>query len=150
MGFKSAMKKGFGTGLSPKKWIGFNQLKSDSRTMGKIFKGVFGRSKKGAERNETFEDAVKRYHLTEEDIQKRIRSSKELVIIFLGFAVVLAAYTVYQWTASHFIDGFICLILVILTSAYGFREHFNMFQMRQRRLGCTYAEWFNSTFKGSK
>ena len=149
MGFKKVVKRGFGSGLSPKKWIGYNTLKSDTVTLSKIFKSVFKRSKK-TERKETFEQAVKRLNLTEEDIQKRIKSAKELVMIFLGFGGLLIFYTIYQWVMGRFVSGFICLILSSLVFAYAFREHFNIFQMRKRRLGCTYSEWFNSTFKGSK
>lgn len=150
MGFKSALKNSVGSGLSPKKWIGFNQLKSDSTTLGRIFRGVFNRSKSEAEKKETFEEAVKRLNLTEKEIQKRMKSAKELVIIFIGFGGLLFLYTIYQWTGGRVISGFICLTLSLLTFAYAFREHFNLFQMRNRRLGCTYKEWFNSTFKRSK
>jgi len=149
MGFKSTMKKSLGSGLSPKRWVGYNQLQSDSKTVGKIFKSVFERSAK-AEKKESFEEAVKRFNLTEEDIQKRMKSAKQLVMTFLGFGGILLAYMLYQWTVGHIIEGFICLVLAALTLSYAFREHFNLFQMRQRRLGCTYKEWFKSTFKGSK
>lgn len=149
MGFKSMFKKGLGSGLSPRKWVGYDQLKTDSVTVGKIFKGVFKRSKE-AEKKETFEQAAKRFNLTEEDIQKRMKSAKELVMIFLGFGSLLVTYAIYQWISGRFVGGLICLILSLLTFAYAFREHFNLFQMRKRCLGCTYKEWFNSTFKGSK
>ena len=148
MGFKKVVKKGFGSGLNPKKWIGYGALKADTITLTKIFKGVFKRSK--TERKETFDQAIKRFNLTEEDIQKRIKSAKELVMIFLGFGGLLVVYALYQWIQGRMMGGFVCLILSFLTFAYAFREHFNMFQMRNRRLGCSYSEWFNSTFKGSK
>lgn len=150
MGFRSALKKGVGSGLNPKKWVGFNQLKSDSTTLSNIFRGVFKRSEKAAEKKETFEEAVKRFNLTEKDIQKRMKSAKELVMIFLGLGGLLLFYTFYQWASGRVISGFICLTLSLLTLAYAFREHFNLFQMRNRRLGCTYKEWVNGTFKRSK
>jgi len=149
MGLKSTMKKGLGSGLSPKKWIGYDQLRSDSHSLGKICKSVLNRSKDETKK-ESFEQAIKRLDLKEEDIKKRIKSAKELVMIFLGLGALLILYTIYQWTAGHFVNGFICFILSLLTFVYSFREHFNLFQMRQRRLGCTYAEWIKSTFKGSK
>lgn len=149
MGLKSTMKKGLFSGLNPKQWIGFNQLQSDSKTLGSIAKSVFQRSKE-AEKKETFEEALKRFNLTEEDLKKRMHSAKQLVMIFVAFGGALFAYMIYQWSSGHFTEGFICLILSALTLSYAFREHFNLFQMRQRRLGCTYKEWFKSTFMGSK
>ncbi len=149
MGVKSLFKKGFGSGLSPKKWVGFDQLKSDSISLGQMIKRVFKRSQK-VKKKETFEQAVKRFNLTEADIQKRIKSAKELVVIFLALSAVLIVYTIYQWSGGHIVSGFICFILSLLILAYAFREHFNLFQMRSRRLGCTYSEWFNSLFKGVK
>lgn len=150
MGFKKVVKKGLTGGISPKRWLGYDSIKTETKLLSKIFGGVFKRSKK-AEKKETFEEAVKRFNLTEGDIQKRIKSSKELAMIFFGMGGLLFVYAIYQWSMGRLLSGIICLTLMLLISAYGFREHFNMFQMRERRLGCTYLEWFNSTFKkGSK
>ena len=149
MGFKKVVKKGLGSGLNPMKWIGFGQIKTDTVTLTEIFRSVFKRSNEAGGK-ETFDEAVKRFNLSEEDIQKRIKSAKELAMIFLGFGGVLVIYTIYQLSLGRVLSGLICLTLSLLIFAYGFREHFNMFQMRKRRLGCSYAEWFNGTFKGSK
>jgi len=149
MGFKRVFKKGLSAGISPKKWVGYDHIKSDSVSVGKIAKNVFKRDKTNR-RKETFDEAMKRYNLSESDIKKRIKTSKHLVAIFLGFSGLLGFYMVYQWHVGHFIGGFTCLVLMSLILAYTFREHFNLFQMRQRRLGCTYKEWLSSLFKGSK
>jgi intracellular multiplication protein IcmV len=149
MGFKSILKKGVSGGVSPKQWIGFGQIKGDTVKVSKIAKAVFKREKH-TERKETFEEAMKRFDLSEDDIKKRMKTSKQLVFIFLGISALLAFYMTYQWVSGHFIGGFICMVLMSLILSYAFREHFNLFQMRQRRLGCTCKEWLKSTFKGSK
>jgi intracellular multiplication protein IcmV len=151
MGIKSGFKKTFGTGLNPKQWVGSDQLKKDSKTLAKMVGSVLKRSKKAAKTKETFEEAVSRFNLTPDDIKKRMKSAKEIVMILLVASAFLVVYAVYQWFfLGHFIAGFTCLILTVLTLSYAFREHFHLFQMRQRRLGCSYKEWLNSTFKRVK
>ncbi len=150
MGFKSILKTGLFSGLSPKRWVGYDQIKRDTVGVGQIAKEVF-RHEKTAGRKETFDEAMKRFNLTEDDIKKRMKSAKQLVGIFLGFGGLLFLYLIYQWTTVRILDGFICLVLMLLVLTYAFKEHFNLFQMRHRRLGCTYKEWFRSMFKkGSK
>lgn len=149
MGFRRVVKKGLSGGLNPKRWLGYDQLKEDTASVGNIARSVFKREK-NTERKETFDDAVKRFNLTEEDIKKRMKTSKQLVALFLGMGGLLFAYFVYQCATGHILHSFICLVLTALILVNAFREHFNLFQMRQRRLGCTYKEWVNSLFKRSK
>jgi len=143
MGFKSLFSKGIGGGLNVKRWVGYGQIKSDTKVLGKLFQTVFSRRKEKLS-TETFEEAVVRHGLTEEDIKKKMQSSRHLVIAFLSFALLLFLYSLYQWGSGAFLNGMICFLLALLSSAYAFREHFNLYQMKQRRLGCTYSEWFKS------
>ncbi len=149
MGFKKVLKKGVTSGLKPKQWIGYDHIKQDGITVGKIAKNVFQKEKK-TERKETFEEAMKRFNLSEDDIQDRMKKSRQLVFTFLGISGLLFIYLIYQWSVGHTLSGFIVFILMGLTLAYAFREHFNLFQMRKRQLGCSHKEWFKSFFKGSK
>ena len=61
--------------------------------------------------------------------------------------IPMLAYAVYVFHSGFYLPGFVCLMLTALAGAHCFREHFNRFQMRQRRLGCTFQEWALHTFR---
>jgi len=152
MGLKNAMKKGFFSGLNPFRWVGMEQIKGNGQAIGDITKKLFDSSGNSKKRNppKTFDEAMQRYGLSEADLQKRMRSSLRLAYFCLGFSALLIIYTIYLFFSHLVLSGFVTIILTLLLWAYAFREHFNYFQMKQRRLGCTFNEWFISTFKGSK
>lgn len=151
MGFKNAMKKGLFSGLNPLRWMGMEQIKGNGQTIGQITKRLFDASDSSKKNPpKTFEEAMERYKLSEADLQKRMRSSLRLVYFCLGLSVLLIIYTLYLFFSHLVLSGFVTIMLTLLLWAYAFREHFNYFQMKQRRLGCTFREWFISTFKGSK
>ena len=145
MGVKKVIKKGFNF----KYWIGADYLKVNAKVIGRLFTTLFKHSKQQVQ-EETFEQCMKRFNLTEEDLQKRMQYSKHMALFCLGTSILLLVYMFYLFTQTFILSGIVCLILALLMAAYTFREHFNLFQMKQRRLGCTIQQWFNATFKGSK
>lgn len=151
MGFKNTMKKRFFSGLNPVRWVGMDQIKGNGHAITDITKKLFDNTKGSQQKSpKSFEEAMRRYGLNEADLQKRMQLSLRLVYFCLGFSVLLIGYTIYLFVSHLVLSGFVTIMLTLLLWAYAFREHFNYFQMKQRRLGCTFHEWFISTFKGSK
>ena len=152
MGFRRIMKKGLSSGLNPFRWVGMEQIKGNGRTISDISKKLFKTNNHSqATPPKTFADAMRRYGLTEAALQKRMKSSLRLAYFCVALSVVMIAYTIYLFASHLVLSGFVTTMLALLLWAYAFREHFNYFQMKERRLGCTFQEWFTSTFtKGSK
>jgi len=153
MGFKRVIKKSFSEGFSFKKWVGVDSLKTDTKMLRNIFKGVFkkSRSPSSEAKSQSFEDAMRKYGVDEAELKTRMRNAKAIVAFCLLAAVIVFGYFLYFVAFfSQYLSGFVCLTLMALLIAYAFREHFNLFQMRQRRLGCTVQEWFNATFRKGK
>lgn len=149
MGLKTSMRKGFGSGLNPKKWIGFDLLAGTTKTVLYSAKTLFG-SRNSKVPHETFENAVQRMQLSENDLKKRMRSAKQLITVFILFSITLFLYSIYHFSKTHIADGFICLILTLLTLAYASREHFYLFQMQRKKLGCSYKEWLLALLPNKK
>jgi len=147
MGVKKVLKAGFISSLNPKKIIGLDSLKQQTSLLGSIFKTAFGRKNKDAYQPESFQDAMDHYNVSEEALEKRMRNSLYTVYFCLSLSLITLSYSFYQFSVPSFVGGLMCIVLTILLWSMAFREHFNLFQMRQRRLGCSFKEWFQSLFK---
>ncbi len=130
------------------KWVGYQQFKDSVKNTLQEAKALFVTKK--AERNETFEQAMVRLNLTETDLITRQREFKRLIIVFsiVGFGIL--AYAIYLFWDGSFKGGIASFGLTLLIFSYSFRYHFWLFQIRQRKLGCTLREWLDSGFMGDK
>lgn len=99
---------------------------------------------KKATYSETFEEAMARLELTEEDIQARKQEFTKLCYFFLFLALSIIIYALVMAFKGSLVPSIIafCLSLYALTQA--FRFHFWLFQIKHRKLGCTLKEWMNS------
>ena len=151
MGLKKIVTKGLFSGLNPLRWMGFEHIADNAKTIKNIANGIAKPSpseEKSSYRPKTFEAAMQHYGLTEADIQKRMRASWQISLACFLLSLPMLGYTVYLFIAHLPLSAFVCVILTGLLWAYAFREHFNYFQMKQRRLGCTFKEWFINTVSG--
>lgn len=150
MGLKNVVKKGLFSGLNVKRWAGVDQIKQNGVIIGRLFTNVFCYRTNKNSVKESFEECMRRFNMTEEDLQKRMKASVKIVTFCLIGAILIFIYMIYLITLHQLLSGFVCLTLTFLLLAYAFREHFNLYQMKQRRLGCSVREWFKSTFARSK
>lgn len=129
-------------------WMGWGQISSAGKTIKETGQSLFEKPK--ANRQESFEQAVARMHLSEKDLQQRMQTFLRMTMIYGAFALALFAYVIYLVITAHFAAAFLSLILTVLALTLAFRQHFWYFQIKQRKLGCTVKEWFNSTFRGKQ
>lgn len=99
---------------------------------------------------EDFSQAMARLGLTEADLKKRVRDYSILFIIFLVFGIGVFLYMLYLLSELHWRGGIIAFAVAFFAFAQAFRCHFWVFQIKQRRLGCTFKDWVNGTFRGKK
>ena len=149
MGIKRVVKKGLFSGLNPIRWVGYEQIAANGRTIKNIVNGIT-KSTKSTYHPMTFEECMQHYNLTEDDIKKRMKNSRIVAIICLSLSICMTVYMFYLFVRHLPLSAIICAVLTLVLLAYAFREHFNYFQMKQRRLGCTFKDWFAATFKGKK
>jgi intracellular multiplication protein IcmV len=97
---------------------------------------------------ETFEEAMKRYGLTEQRLEERKKMFGKQVIIYLLTGMGVLVYAVFLARAQEYMGMFIAFLVAALAFAYAFRSHFWLFQLKQRRLGCTFKEWLSSSIQG--
>lgn len=142
MGFFKVVKKGITAGWNVSSWVGARQIKGNIGAIKELANDAF-LTKKAKEpiKKETFEQCLKRLGISEAVLQKRIKNSTQIIIMCSLLSVPMAIYTLYMFSSHFYLSSFVCAMLTLLLLTYSFREHFNRFQMKQRRLGCTFQEW---------
>lgn len=125
------------------KWVSWGYLTETADRFKTILSDIA--IPKKATYSETFKDAMQRLDLSEEDLQARKKEFTRLFYFFIGLAITVIIYALYSALKGHLLPSLIsfCLSLYCLTQA--FRFHFWLFQIKNRKLGCTFKEWLNST-----
>jgi intracellular multiplication protein IcmV len=127
------------------RWMDLRSATTTAKQIGNNARDLFVPQK--ATHVETFEQAVQRLHLTEKDLQVRMKNLQRMVVFYCLIAVALVVYTIHLLMNGNVFAGILGTILTVLALAFAFREHFWYFQMKQRRLGCSVKEWFIGMLK---
>lgn len=137
---KNALKVNRKTFLDPRSWLGVDYLANQTELLVNLLKAGF--SPPGQGTSETFQEAIQRYHLTEEDIKKLKFNYFIYSIVFLIFAGLTVVFSFYLLISYSTFAGF---VLGLATSALlvtmAFWYHFWYFQIEHRKLGCSFSEW---------
>jgi intracellular multiplication protein IcmV len=151
MALKEIVKVNRKTFFNPSAWLGYDFLKAQTLFIYGLFKQVF--AKPTPEHEETFEQAVKRLHLSEKAIHETQQSYFLYAMGFLILSVLTIIFGFYLLLVHATLAGWILsLPVAALLLSQAFRYHFWYFQMKHRKLGCTFKEWKQGTFgkKGPK
>lgn len=140
MGFFSRTGKILKPLVDVPRWMDLPRLAKNGTMLVDIVKQLLVPQK--AKITETFEDAMVRLQLSPTDIAQRAKEFKRLLFIFLAIFIVLLSYTIYLFLLGSIRPGLVSLVLVFIVLAQVFRYHFWLFQIKQRKLGCTLREWF--------
>jgi intracellular multiplication protein IcmV len=93
---------------------------------------------------ETFEQAMERLQLTEQDIVNRQKEFWRLFMISLAISIGLFLYTMFITIKYQNIYGFVLGVAVtILSLSKAFKYHFWLTQLNKRKLGLTLKDWLN-------
>ncbi|MHB1946837.1 MAG: type IVB secretion system protein IcmV [Gammaproteobacteria bacterium] len=142
MAIKEILKVNRKTFFNPRAWLGYDYVKAQSLGLFGTIKLLFGAKIEEGPQDETFEQAKQRLNLTDEDIATTEMNYLLLTAFYasVGFVIVCAAFYLLITDASY--AAFI-LALALSTVLFGqaFRSHFWYFQIKSRKLGCTFDEW---------
>lgn len=141
MALKDIFKISRRTFFNPAGWIGYESVRGTTVSIWDNIRSLFFPA--GPERTETFEESVQRQALTEDDL--RITQSRYLLFAYLFLSLGLLAFIFSFYYLVHF-KTFAGFLLAIATAALflsqAIRYHFWFFQIKNRKLGCTFQEWW--------
>ena len=128
------------TFFNPSGWLDTESLIAYNTTIWGSIRGLFRAP--AAEKKETFAEAAARLHLTEEDIVRIQNNYLIYALIFIVLGVVLFLFSLYLAFYHNTFHGWLlALVAAGLAGAQAFRFHFWYFQVKFRKLGCTFEEW---------
>ena len=140
MALKDVFKLDRKTFFNPSGWIGYDTVKQTNATIWSILRSIF--FPPTPEHPETFAESVARQHLTEEDIQNAEQRYLLLAYIFLVLGSVAFVMCFYFLIYHETLAG--CLLAISTAALFfsqAFKYHFWYFQIKFRKLGCTFKEW---------
>jgi intracellular multiplication protein IcmV len=148
MSKKPTVKKVLKSFVDVPRWIGFSSLRATGSQIGGMARNLFSTAKPQFE--ETYEEAVQRMQLSEEALQKRMTTFFRMAVLYFVIGLCLLVYTGVLFFYGHLTSTMLSLVLSFVLFTFAFREHFWYTQMKLKRLGCTFKEWFAYLISGKK
>lgn len=127
------------------KWLSLDYLKETTGHLKSIVTSVVVPER--PRYSETFEEALQRLHLTEEDLAARKTEFTRLLYFFVFLSVAIVIYGLSLAYSGALLPALIAFCLSVYSLTQAFRFHFWLFQIKNRKLGVTLKEWFNSSAK---
>jgi intracellular multiplication protein IcmV len=153
MGFLDSAKKGLISNFNFKQWIGIGMLKQSTSTVYALYKDLDPRNASNkntpAGQSQSFEDLMIKNGITEKELARRIRISFMTIAVYSLCLLSVLIYCIYLMVNGHYGASILSFVLVLVLLSFIFKEHFNYFQMKQRRLGCTFKDWSSALFRGN-
>ena len=100
-------------------------------------------------KSESFKHAVDTFKITEEDLEIKQKALMRLSILMLLMAFIIGIYAGYLLYHGAIRAGIVSLVVMGIAVVLAFRYHFWYFQIKKRKLGCTFTEWLKA-LRGDK
>lgn len=113
-----------------------------------IFLTIFMPWKRERGLAESYDEAIARMKLTPQDIEERKKMFTQQTIIYISAALAVVAYGVYLAFQQAVLSMAVAFMVGGLSLSYAFRSHFWLYQLKQKKLGCTFKEYLDSSLKG--
>lgn len=142
MAMKDILKISRKTFFNPRAWIGYDFLRDQTRVIWTFVRDVTLTPSQPV-RTETFEEAMQRLNIQENELELIKRRYWTYAVLFLGLAVVDFLYGIYLLFNHYAFLGFVlasAVCALLLTQA--FKYHFWYFQVKNRHLGYSFQEWW--------
>jgi hypothetical protein len=130
------------------KWLGLDHVRAVGSYTSQLFTRLVSRPRPIV-RFESFDQAVSRYSLTEEDIRARTRAFALTAATYGVCALAMLGYAMYAFAYHNYVTAISASSLTFMLLSFTFREHFWHIQMKHKVLGLSFGQWYLYTFKGS-
>lgn len=100
--------------------------------------------------NKSFLKAQKKLNLTDEDLLQREKALFRLSVLMSFLTICFLSYTFYHLFQTSFQATLLSFVVTLISAALAFRYHFWYYQIKNRKLGCSFHEWFKKGLLGEK
>lgn len=134
--------------LNVRSWFDWVRLKSFTLYLANGFKRLFVPQQ--AIKAESFKEAANKLDISDENLLAKQKALFRLSMIMVGAAGLILVYMGYQLFYGSFKAAMVSLVVTLIALALAFRYHFWYFQIKHRKLGCTFNEWYRQGLLGEK
>jgi intracellular multiplication protein IcmV len=134
--------------INIRRWFDWERMKAYTLYLGNGVSRLFVPQKQIQE--ESFDHAVKEFNLDDKNLLLKQKSLFRLSIIMVFLAFLILIYAGYQLFYGAIIAFIISLVVMMIALVLAFRYHFWYYQIKNRKLGCTFSEWYRQGLLGGK
>ena len=127
-------------------WSNYDEHKKFLRNFINTFKGMFVPDESSF--SESFDTATRRYNLDDKVLRERARLFFSVSIIMLIISLCGLGAFVYLLLTGQFRPAMISVFIIMASAGLSFRYHFWYFQIKHRKLGCSFNEWLKHGLLG--
>ncbi len=146
MAVRDAFKVTRKTFFNPRAWFSYDEFLNHNRIIwGSIKSVVVAPAVEPGAEEETFEQAMERNGMSEEDRQIGIKAYRNFALIFVSLAVFSFIYAFFLLFAYHVLSGWLLAMSVCaLLLSQAFKYDFWALQLQRRKLNLTFDDWKNN------
>lgn len=122
------------------KWVDYQNIKQTLNIITRDTKVMFTPTQPN--RIETFEQALERLNLDESSLKDILKQYTFFLILYLFLSLTIFSYGIFIALVKNNYWGFIVSFsLTTYSLSRAFYYHFWLFQINQKRLGCSFKDW---------
>lgn len=145
MGLKALLQKTVSVRFKLSRWVNYKQWKHLNDSLWHLMKSSFMPTQ--IKHSRTFTEVINQFQLNEDDLLARQRIFLRLTQLWLIIFFIIFSYGIYSLFSKAWLGVMPAIGLSMITLCQAFRYHFWRFQLQQKRLGCSFQEWFQANFK---
>lgn len=130
-----------------RKWSDIDRLKTFFIYIVQAIQNVFSAPSKTASAD-SFDTVVQRYHLSEERLLAKQQAFFRIALSMAFIGCLGFLYFVYMLVHGSWRAVMLSLVVDALAWVLAFRYHFWYFQVKTRKLGVTFQEWYSRGLMG--
>lgn len=122
-------------------WVNMTYIKETNTSLFGYLKNIFKIDK--SRREESFEQALQRLGVGEADLKAKAKTNRINMFVFGTGVVLMVVYSGYLLFTGSIRGTILALAVTILLLVKTYQYSFWNFQIKHRKLGCTFKEWLN-------
>ncbi|MFI4918342.1 MAG: type IVB secretion system protein IcmV [Legionellales bacterium] len=138
----------FSSIINIRAWADWDRMKSFTLYLGYGVKRLLVPENPTA--TESFDAAMERLGISDADLlikQKALFRLSTLMLFLAGLILIYAGYHLFYGAFKAAIVSFVVMLIALVLA---FRYHFWYYQMKTRKLGCTFNQWYRFGLMGEK
>jgi intracellular multiplication protein IcmV len=130
-------------------WVGTRAIAQNTSWLTTLIRRTFRvRQVSSDGQTGTFTDAMQRIGVSEAELPSRASHFLLNSLIFLALAMGSLGYMAYLWSVASWLVTLAAFVVFCLFSVRAYFYSFCCFQIKRRRLDCSFKEWLFWLFKG--